>query len=99
MSRGRKALRKYIVGMLAVVMAISLVPTNRIRAAEPDEQAESVVDLSNIELLSKNGLLPEYVAGAKIKWELTVTNKNSSGDIQDIVVKPEFGDAVENWPF
>lgn len=99
MSRGRKALRKYIVGMLAVVMAISLVPTNRIRAAEPDEQAESVVDLSNIELLSKNGLVPEYVAGAKIKWELTVTNKNSSGDIQDIVVKPEFGDAVENWPF
>ncbi len=99
MSRGRKALRKYIVGLLAVVMAVSLVPTNRIRAAEPDEQAESVVDLSNIELLSKNGVVPKYIAGGKTEWELTVTNKNSSGDIQDIVVKPELGDMVENWPF
>lgn len=99
MNSKRRYIKKYIVGIMAAVMAAALIPAENAKAETMDTQAEDAVDLSNIELRSKNGVVPQYTAGSKTEWKLTVTNKNSNGDIEDIVVKPELGDTIENWPF
>lgn len=105
MSNKRRYIRKYMIGMLAAVMMTALAPTERLRAdGSPEQsteeaQADSAVDLSNITLSSKNNLVPKYTAGGKTEWKLTVTNNNSNGDIEEIVVKPDLGDTTDNWPF
>lgn len=98
----RRYIRKYIIGMLAAVMAVSLLPLDRVMAEgelDVNVQADPQVDLSNITLSSKNNLVPKYTAGSKLEWKLTVTNNNSNGDIEDIVVKPDLGNTTKEWPF
>ena len=105
MSRGRKALRKYIVGLLAVVMAAVLLPVENVRATDENDSpsteppsGDTALPVGSISLESKNRIVPVYEAGVEKEWVLTVTN-NTDYEINNVIVQPELGDTLEAWPF
>lgn len=105
MSSKRRYIRKYITGILAAVMVVALMPSERLRAEEAENVSAqtdpSDADVNLIALSSKNGAVPRYSTDKKTLWVLSVTNNNVPGTkkVEDIVIKPDLGDNVDNWPF
>lgn len=100
MNRGKKYARKYITGILAAVMAAALVPFGAVKAEDETPQTDTVeiIDINNITLESKNGMVPVYQPGVETEWVLTVTNHNPQ-PVENVVVQPDLGDTTSVWPF
>ena len=105
MNNRRRYIRKYMIGMLAAALAAAVTPAEALKAEDPENvsaQADPAdADLSKITLISKNGAVPRYSTDKKTSWELEVTNTNEQGtpEVENIVIKPDLGDNVDNWPF
>lgn len=109
MRNRKRYIRKYMIGMLTAVLAVSLAPSEPLRAGAPEDvsaQADTTpgpaaADVNKITLTSKNGAVPRYSTDKKTSWELSVANNNdlAAPTVSNIVIKPDLGEDVKNWPF
>ena len=88
MSKVRAYRKKWVLGILAFLMAVSLMPPGAVLAAS----------LQSITVSSKDNKVPTFQAGEAKEWKLIVTN-NTEETVKNVIVRPELEDSTDMWPF
>lgn len=96
MSRGKMCVKRYVIGILALVfVAGTLLP---LQSKAADEKAEGGKSSPVFTLKSKDNKVPTFKAGEAKEWKLVVTN-NSEDEVENVIVTPQLGDDAKSWPF
>lgn len=98
MSKGKKG-RRIAMGVLAVLLSVSLLPVPELHAEDAAAQdGGAQAGSGDINIESKNNVVPNFKAGETKEWVFTVTN-HTGVDIQNVVVQPDMGNSLAEWPF
>ncbi len=97
MRKGRKG-RRIVTGVLAVLLSVGVVPVPELHAEEAAKNGDLQRAAGSIDIKSENNMVPNFKAGETKEWVFTVTNHTGS-DIQNVVIQPEMGDSLSEWPF